>query len=263
MSGQITLGYNSNQCRIFERNGRQIFEKIFPLAHRNRWANEVATYQFLHSKRADYLPSLIAHGHTPDGRLFLHIAAVERANDSLDPKYRASAVGSLMRKLHSLPTMNFTGVPMSSQDSWLKDMDRSSSLLQQLGMTPSQISALRYLLKKMESPKIVSLLHRDLRWDNLIFSTQGLMLIDWEMVALGPAPLDLVRFYWTELPDELSRSFFLQAYQPNWKTDLLQDMKACFLVEMGAYFAAQSTITEENRNYMRPLIEHVQRRLGC
>jgi aminoglycoside phosphotransferase (APT) family kinase protein len=214
MAGAVPPRHTQNSVEI----GETTVTKHFVPACAARWRRELDAYHFLSSSNFTAIPALLDAGERADGYFIQFerlsgpsLGDLARTAPPKQQEEYVGEVGRLAAAFHALALPSAADTPLHAIDA--AEMRRRWTLTFQNVLphllarhVPQDIAHAIEARLAIDGPIIAmsrpaSLVHRDLRFDNLIMDRGDLKLIDWEVSTVGHPDLEFSRFVWFELGD--------------------------------------------------------------
>lgn len=253
---------------------KDVIRKRFAERYRNQWLNEVMTYQLLAEHCPNLTPELldIDDGSNPS----FDIEWIQGVHfSSLSIQAREIAVEKLGRMVASVHSIHEeTGCYRWVRDDpskgvtpteyWRRVIKKIEHDLVAGGISETQVHDLERMLLEtwfelQGGTSASTLIHRDLRFDNIIFVGGLPMIIDWEQSSFGFADLDLSRLLSEELDSEGdAANAFLGGYREIFSSfDHKRSMRFCriiYCLEMLAFFSSLKEQSMDQARYKQKLL---------
>jgi aminoglycoside phosphotransferase (APT) family kinase protein len=260
-SGGPSIGVYSGNLLLLSPDGRSVLKCY---ARADHFRVERAALRAL-SGAALPVPRILGEG-IRDGRPFLLLSRLQGAvpervtrADGLGTAL-CRAFGALARALHDATrglVLVEPDIPRRTTESVIERLPSLSSV--------ADVGALRRFLETHRAeldgaPEERALLHRDLRFQNLLWDEASgrLSLLDFEVSATGHAHGDLTRTLLFELEPPL-KDIFLEGYglEPRAREGL-GVFDVMFAVEMVAYLQGRASLQPEEQALMRDLLARLE-----
>ena len=184
-------GLNKSHWRVKLADGRRVFVKVALDADATAWLrDELRVYEAV---RAPFLPEFVGAHH--DGQTVLVLEDLSEAY--WPPPWREGDVESVLATLEQVAGVTpppLPGVDRRRWNGWI-DVAEDPAPLLGAGLCSRRWleTALPVLLEAGETCDLGggSLLHLDVRSDNLCFATDRVVLVDWNLACVGNPVLDV------------------------------------------------------------------------